>query len=165
MDILYTGKKIAELRKEKGLTQKEFAETLHVTDKAVSKWERGLNFPELFTLEKIAQVLDVSVIELLGIENHSNEQLFSDVCDLAEIEKQKIADDIHCRGWITVIFIVILYGCMFYTSKILADNNIYGLPQTLTLGMSGFYGVIFANGFVSLREAKKLRGKNKRNNK
>ena len=33
-------------------------------------------------------------------------------------------------------------------SKILADNNIYGLPQTLTLGMSGFYGVIFANGFV-----------------
>ena len=53
MDILYTGKKIAELRKEKGLTQKEFAEILHVTDKAVSKWERGLNFPELFTLEKL----------------------------------------------------------------------------------------------------------------
>lgn len=47
MNAEYTGKKIAELRKNKDMTQKELAEKLHVTDKAVSKWERGVNFPDL----------------------------------------------------------------------------------------------------------------------
>lgn len=47
MDASYTGNKIFELRKKSRLTQKELAEMLHVTDKAVSKWERGMNFPDL----------------------------------------------------------------------------------------------------------------------
>lgn len=41
MDAGYTGKKIADLRRQMGWTQKQLAEQLHVTDKAVSKWERG----------------------------------------------------------------------------------------------------------------------------
>lgn len=41
MDAAATGKRIAELRRQKGWTQKQLAEQLHVTDKAVSKWERG----------------------------------------------------------------------------------------------------------------------------
>ena len=45
MDATYTGNRILELRKERGLSQKELAEKMNVTDKAVSKWERGLNFP------------------------------------------------------------------------------------------------------------------------
>lgn len=47
MDAAYTGERIAELRKKQGLTQKELASKVHVTDKAVSKWERGLNFPDI----------------------------------------------------------------------------------------------------------------------
>ena len=54
MNAEYTGKKIAELRKEKNLTQKELAKKLHVTDKAVSKWERGVNFPDLGLMEALA---------------------------------------------------------------------------------------------------------------
>ena len=57
MDVEYTGKLIAELRKEKGLTQKQLAERLHVTDKAVSKWERGLNFPDLMLLDSLSAEL------------------------------------------------------------------------------------------------------------
>lgn len=50
MDAMYTGNRIFELRKERGLSQKELAEKMNVTDKAVSKWERGLNyFNILFT--------------------------------------------------------------------------------------------------------------------
>lgn len=48
MDAAYTGGRILELRKEEGLSQKELAEKLNVTDKVVSKCERGLNFPDLF---------------------------------------------------------------------------------------------------------------------
>ena len=59
-----TGKKIAELRKEKGLTQKDLAEKLNVTDKAISKWERGINFPELTVMEILATELDTTVVDL-----------------------------------------------------------------------------------------------------
>lgn len=43
MDVAYTGNRISALRRQKGWTQKELADRLHVTDKAVSKWERGLS--------------------------------------------------------------------------------------------------------------------------
>ena len=58
MDASYTGEKISELRKEKGLTQKDLAELLNVTNKAVSKWECGKNFPDLALLQPLAEVLE-----------------------------------------------------------------------------------------------------------
>ncbi len=59
------GNFIAEKRKEKGLTQKELAEKIGVTDKAVSKWERGLGCPDVSILELLANQLDVSILEIL----------------------------------------------------------------------------------------------------
>ncbi|MDE5539660.1 MAG: helix-turn-helix domain-containing protein, partial [Bacilli bacterium] len=59
------GKFISEVRKEKGLTQKELARKIYISDKAVSKWERGLSFPDIELLEDLASVLDVSIVELL----------------------------------------------------------------------------------------------------
>lgn len=53
------------LRKEKGLTQKDLAAQLNVTDKAVSKWERGLCYPDISLLATLAEALGVSVVELL----------------------------------------------------------------------------------------------------
>lgn len=66
MDNLQTGAFIKELHKEKGLTQKDLAEQLHITDRAVSKWERGLCAPDLSTLEPLAELLDVTVTELIA---------------------------------------------------------------------------------------------------
>jgi len=57
---------ISELRKEKKLTQKELAEHLGVTDKAVSKWERGLSYPDISLLSKLSHVLGVTASELLN---------------------------------------------------------------------------------------------------
>ena len=59
------GKFITELRKEKNLTQKELANQLFVSDKTVSKWERGASFPNVVLLIPIAECLGVSVTELL----------------------------------------------------------------------------------------------------
>lgn len=56
---------VAMLRKEKEYTQKELAERLFLSDKAVSKWERGLSLPDIALLEPLAQILDVTVAELL----------------------------------------------------------------------------------------------------
>lgn len=65
MDNERIGAFIKELRKEKGLTQKEIAEELHITDRAVSKWERGLNAPDIALLEPLGSLLGVSVGELI----------------------------------------------------------------------------------------------------
>ena len=62
------GEMIATLRREKGMTQKELAELLNITDKAVSKWERDLSFPDTQTIPKLAEIFSVSVEELLQVK-------------------------------------------------------------------------------------------------
>ncbi|MBQ9979708.1 MAG: helix-turn-helix transcriptional regulator [Oscillospiraceae bacterium] len=68
MDKSKTGALIAELRKEKGFTQKQLAELLHVSDRTVSKWERGAGFPDVGLLEALADTLGLSVVELISGE-------------------------------------------------------------------------------------------------
>ena len=63
------GNFIAVLRKEKNLTQKDLAEKLGVTDKAVSKWERGLGCPDVSLLEALSKILNVSIRIIKGKEN------------------------------------------------------------------------------------------------
>lgn len=59
------GTMIAALRKEKGMTQLDLAEKMGVTDKAVSKWERDLSFPDVSAFPKLAEIFGVSVDELM----------------------------------------------------------------------------------------------------
>jgi len=68
MDNLKFGAFLAQCRKDKGWTQKDLAERLNVTDKAVSKWERGLGFPDIKLIEPLACLLGVSVLELMRSE-------------------------------------------------------------------------------------------------
>jgi len=63
------GEMIAVLRREKGLTQKELAERLNITDKAVSKWERDLACPDTQTIPRLAEILGLSVEELLNAKS------------------------------------------------------------------------------------------------
>lgn len=81
MDHVKTGSFIRGLRKEKNMTQKQLAEQLHITDRAVSKWERGLCAPDISLLEPLAKVLDVSILELLEGERVKQAE------QLEEIEK------------------------------------------------------------------------------
>ncbi len=75
MDNLEFGAFIAQLRKEHYLTQKELADQLHVTDKAVSKWETGKGFPDLKLMEPLAQALDVTLVELIQCQRQKNDTL------------------------------------------------------------------------------------------
>lgn len=71
MDAVKTGTLIAETRKERNLTQKDLAQSLHVSVQAVSKWERGLNFPDIALLEPLAELLGLTVSELLSGERNA----------------------------------------------------------------------------------------------
>lgn len=77
------GKFICFLRKEKGLTQSELADRLHVSDKAVSRWENGKNYPDIEILEDLGKELGVSISELIACKK-------IETPDNAEIETAKI---------------------------------------------------------------------------
>lgn len=72
MDKYVTGAVIRRLRENKKLTQEELAERIHVSGKAVSKWETGQGFPDVSLIEPLAKELGISVIELLSGEDVRN---------------------------------------------------------------------------------------------
>ena len=93
MDQIKIGKFIAEQRKSVGLTQMQLAERLNITDKAISKWERGLSMPDTSIMLELCDILKINVNELLSgekicMENKSkkNEQLLLDMAK--ELEKK-----------------------------------------------------------------------------
>ena len=68
------GEIIAARRKELGMTQKELAAKLNVTDKAVSKWERGIAFPDIGSVPQLAEVLELSVAELMDAQSDEKQE-------------------------------------------------------------------------------------------
>ena len=108
MDAQYTGKQIAERRKALGLTQKALAARLSVTDKAVSKWERGLNFPDLGLMEELAEALNTSSAELLGLNNTTQEEAVSSMAQLSAQQQEDAHRDIRLIGWISLVAAVLL---------------------------------------------------------
>ena len=68
------GMMIATKRKELGMTQLDLAEKMGVTDKAVSKWERDLSYPDINSLPQLAEVFDMSVDDLMQVKRESMEQ-------------------------------------------------------------------------------------------
>lgn len=69
------GMMISTLRKEKGMTQLELAEKMGVTDKAVSKWERDLSFPDINSIPKLAEIFEVTVDELMQVKTETKENM------------------------------------------------------------------------------------------
>lgn len=111
MDSNKIGKFIATLRKEKGLTQQELGNKLFVTDKAVSKWERGLSFPDITVLEKLSTILEVDISEILSGERGKNSKINVEEeinKALAIIEQNRIQKKIKMKNKIKKIFFVVV---------------------------------------------------------
>lgn len=152
MDIEKVGKYIAQCRKEKGLTQAALAAQLHITDKAVSKWERGLSLPDVTLLTPLSQALDISVTELLQGKSMEYEQVSKDITDklLAESSSTYVAEANNKSKFlitillITVFILAILFPLAYHYQKIQSDlseishpyhavsDNIVLLYETLT---------------------------------
>ena len=67
--------RIRYVRRLKGMTQLELAEKMGVTDKAVSKWERDLSFPDINSIPKLAEIFEVSVDELMQVKTETKENI------------------------------------------------------------------------------------------
>lgn len=75
MDNRRMGNLIADCRRQKNMTQKEMADKLNVTDKAVSKWERGICCPDIGTIPQLAELLGISPEELLDMKKSTGGSL------------------------------------------------------------------------------------------
>ena len=86
MNLIKIGRFITDCRKNKKLTQSQLAEKLNITDKAVSKWDRGVSLPDASIMLELCDILDISVNELLNGEkiemendNQKNEQVLLEI--------------------------------------------------------------------------------------
>ena len=82
------GNMIAALRKAKGWTQLELAEKMGITDKAVSKWERDLSYPDIGSLPRLAEILGVSVEELMNLRKEPEAGGDDNAGEIGEADKE-----------------------------------------------------------------------------
>ena len=105
-----TGALIAQIRKEKELTQKQLADKIGVSNATISKWETGKGFPDISLLEPLSEALNVSVSEILlgeRRENTENEDiLLGRLVDLSVKEQNR---KIKIQNWIIAITVALLY--------------------------------------------------------
>jgi transcriptional regulator with XRE-family HTH domain len=110
MDASKFGKFISDQRKALGMTQADLGNKLMVTDKAVSKWERGLGFPDINTLEPLAEALQVSVQELMRAEKNvtqvTNEEAVSEALRNTISVADKQLKDAEKRGIVVILALV-----------------------------------------------------------
>ena len=147
---------ISELRKEKGYTQKELAQKLFISDKAISKWERGLSMPDISLLIPLSEVLEVSVTELLKYqrleqtEKLNAEQIDEIIRKAIQISEERPLPKFPSRKtWICIdmiaAFILLIEFAVLFTNTplfTLEDNSLILLRENLLVGI--VLGCIFS---------------------
>jgi len=148
MDLIKIGKFIAEARKEVKLTQQELADKLYVTDRAVSKWERGLSMIDAGKMLELCDILNINVNELLLGEKISMEDNKKKTEELLlELAKQEEKNN---KKIFTNMWVILITSFIFYISIItisaysLGEGPIFGTIvciSTLILVAVAFYAL------------------------
>ena len=134
MDQLKIGKFIAECRKQKQLTQLQLADKLGITDKAISKWERGIAMPDTSIMLELCDILCISVNELLNGEminmensNEKNEQLLLDMAKELETKNKTIWSSM----WVIMIVSITALIAGIFIAAFLIPEGIWQLVTIL----------------------------------
>ena len=114
MDLVKTGDLISGKRKELGMTQKALADRLCISDRTVSKWERGVGFPDISLIEPLADALNLTVLELLHGEEQPTapEQDHSARETLQAIEPQVRQIKNRFRRWAFLLMLLTILLCI-----------------------------------------------------
>lgn len=122
MEAKELGEFISQKRKEKQITQKELAKCLHVTDKAVSRWERGLGFPDINTLEPLADTLGITLTELMRcskeIEDTLDDGIIASI-EIAKVQRRKAFQKMIIGG-----IVILLCGFFIMLRSRNQDNRL-----------------------------------------
>ena len=117
MDAVKTGRLIRSVRMELGITQKELAERIHVSNAAVSKWENGHGFPDISSLEGLADILQLSITELIQGEKIEEEQQKDDtvVKEIIQLSEKEMKETKKRQKKLLSVFIgfLLIVGTVF----------------------------------------------------
>ena len=157
------GNFISELRKEKKLTQKELAEKINVSDKAISRWETGKGYPDVTSLVSLSEYFDVSVNELLAgkrltaedIKETADENLIS---VFEQVQKNKKQQNLQVAVYTSVLIVVLLPVLIIIgkelfvsmTTQIQAENIISAVVSTVVGIVLLIVGFLIRKGNVSI---------------
>ncbi len=169
MDMQKIGVFLKELRKEKGLTQEQLAETLNVSRRTVSRWETGSNLPDLDLLVEMSDLYKVDLRELFDGERkseHMNEELKETVLQVAEYssaEKQRSTRIV--RIYFALGIIALIVNAVINMTE-LDDTFMVGFMKGLTFSLAlgaMVLGILYTTGVMMKIQALKMRliGKNK----
>ena len=149
MDLIKIGKFIAECRKAKKITQEELAEKLLITDRAVSKWERGLSLPDADKMLDLCNILNINVNELLSGEKINMKDYEKKTEDLL-IELARQDEEKNRKLMISMWTILIISSIFYFTILILAVTT---LKEGFVLGsIICISTIIFLiAGFIALK--------------
>lgn len=158
MDAKVTGCFIAQLRKELGLTQKELAEKLEVTDKAISRWETGKGLPDTSLLKPLAEIFGVSVGELLSGKRMDDSQIKSqaDHIILESLSYEEIQE--KWKGILRYVFLGILValGGMFFSMVVARFATSKDAAVSLGIGLYLCILTVTCTGMVLMGIKNKL---------
>ena len=132
------GENLKTLRKQKGFSQEELATRLHVVRQTISKWEKNLSVPDADTLIRLAEILEVSVSELLGAKIE-NENTASDVAEqLSRINEQLAIKNRRSRRiWkivaiiLAAIILINIYIAVFFSVPTLNEGIQSNQPEII----------------------------------
>ena len=149
------GKFIARKRKEKNLTQEQFAERIGVTNKTVSKWECGKCMPDYSIIQSLCAELDVSLNELLdGKENqarhtdsHDDNQLLALLDEMQKIKNIKLLSRLLVTGIAQILLGILLLTVTMIWGKTNVPAFMYGFFTGMALGMIliGIFLTVFSS--------------------
>jgi transcriptional regulator with XRE-family HTH domain len=120
-----TGEFIAELRKEKQLTQSQLATAIHVSDKAISRWETGRGLPDIDNLEALSDYLDVSIAELIRGEKISEPVSREELQSITSAELSLTKVFLEKRKYISILLGFVLGSIIILTAFIHMMSPIY----------------------------------------
>lgn len=136
MDLIKIGKYIAFCRKKKNLTQEQLAEKLYITDRAVSKWERGLSLPDASIMLELCNILGINVNELLiGEEimmkdyNEKTEELLVELARQDEIKNKRIIVITAISSIVCVLFYLVVVILAAYC---LGEGTTFGIVMVIS---------------------------------
>lgn len=152
MDAKKIGTFLRELRKEKGLTQEQLAEVLHVSGRTVSRWETGANMPDLSILIQIAEFYEVEVKEILDGERKGEimdkelKETLSKVADYSTLEKEKALK----IGNTAFGFTFAVCAVMIVVQLLITGNLSLVAGETAILLAGGVFSVLLAAVYLKL---------------
>lgn len=137
---------ICKLRKENNMTQMELAQQLHVTDKAVSRWERGIGYPDIQLLPALSESLHVSVAELISCKkslNYSNEEVTNIIHNLDVYKMESFRQD-RKADKISLVCMIFVAACVYISGHGSIIGSLY-IGAIFAMAVIGLYYLYYDN--------------------